>query len=182
MFYFVRHGKTDYSEKDTKIYQGMGVNLAKLSEKGIAQIKEAAKDERLANAELILCSPYTRAVHSAAILSKELGVELAIETDLHEWLANKNYIYVEDDIAEQAYREYESNQGSYLAEEKDWEDAEAIKKRVFPVLEKYISHQKIIVVCHGMMIQAITGSEHPECGEIVVFDWETKKKIECLAE
>lgn len=34
MFYFVRHGKTDYSERNTKIYQGFGVNLSKLSEEG----------------------------------------------------------------------------------------------------------------------------------------------------
>ena len=38
MFYLVRHGKTDYSEKDTKIYQGFGVNLVPLSEKGVADI------------------------------------------------------------------------------------------------------------------------------------------------
>lgn len=31
MFYFVRHGKADYSERDRKIYQGFGVNLAPLS-------------------------------------------------------------------------------------------------------------------------------------------------------
>ena len=44
--YLVRHGKTDYSEKNTKIYQGFGVNLAPLSASGIAQIQKAAKDPR----------------------------------------------------------------------------------------------------------------------------------------
>ena len=43
MFYFVRHGKTDYSEKNTKIYQGFGVNLSKLSELGISQVKKLPK-------------------------------------------------------------------------------------------------------------------------------------------
>ena len=42
--YFIRHGQTDYSLKDQKIYQGFGVNLAPLSEEGIRQIEEAAKD------------------------------------------------------------------------------------------------------------------------------------------
>ncbi len=32
--YFIRHGQTDYSLKDQKIYQGFGVNLAPLSEEG----------------------------------------------------------------------------------------------------------------------------------------------------
>ena len=59
MFYFVRHGETDYTERGTKIYQGHGTNLAPLSETGIGQIKKAAKDIRLQEANLILCSSYS---------------------------------------------------------------------------------------------------------------------------
>ncbi|MGI6462069.1 MAG: histidine phosphatase family protein [Candidatus Scatomorpha sp.] len=106
MFYFIRHGKTDYSERNTKIYQGFGVNLSKLSELGVSQVKEAAKDERLKGADLILSSPYTRALQTAAILSKELGADIVVESDLHEWLANKNYIYEKDKTTEKAYIEY----------------------------------------------------------------------------
>ena len=105
MFYLVRHGKTDYSERNTKIYQGFGVNLSKLSEKGVRQVKETALDDRLKGTDLILSSPYTRALQTAAILSKELGAELVVETDLHEWLANKNYVYEEEETAEKAYDE-----------------------------------------------------------------------------
>ena len=89
--YLVRHGKTDYSEKNTKIYQGFGVNLAPLSASGIAQIQKTAKDPRLKKARLIVSSPYTRALQTAAILSKELGLDIAVETDLHEWIADKRY-------------------------------------------------------------------------------------------
>ena len=39
MFYFVRHGETDYTERGAKIYQGHGTNLAPLSETGIGQIE-----------------------------------------------------------------------------------------------------------------------------------------------
>jgi len=171
MFYFVRHGKTDYSERNTKIYQGFGVNLAPLSEFGIQQIKETAKDERLKGADLILSSPYTRAVQTAAILSKELGTDIAIETDLHEWLANKNYIYDEDEIAENSFREYEENHGMYPpGEEKIWEDAVTIKARILRVLEKYKHYNKVIIACHGLMIQATTGSHLPRNGEIVEFE------------
>ena len=137
MFYFVRHGKTDYSERNTKIYQGFGVNLAPLSELGVEQIKKTAKDDRLKGTELILSSPYTRAVQTAAILSKELGADIVIETELHEWLANKNYIYDDDEIAENSFREYTVNHGVYPAGgEKVWEDATTVKKRILKVLEK----------------------------------------------
>lgn len=171
MFYFVRHGKTDYSERNTKIYQGFGVQLSPLSELGIRQIKETAKDERLQGTDLILSSPYTRAVQTAAILSKELGADIAIETDLHEWLANKNYLYDEDEIAENSFREYQENHGIYPpGEEKIWEDAATIKARILHVLEKYKHYNKVIIACHGLMIQATTGSPLPRNGEIVEFE------------
>lgn len=171
MFYFVRHGKTDYSERNTKIYQGFGVQLSPLSELGIRQIQETAKDERLQGADIILSSPYTRAVQTAAILSKQLGADIAIETDLHEWLANKNYLYDEDEIAENSFREYQENHGIYPPdEEKIWEDAATVKARILRVLEKYKHYNKVIIACHGLMIQATTGSDLPRNGEIVEFE------------
>lgn len=171
MFYFVRHGKADYSKRNTKIYQGFGVNLSKLSEEGISQIKETAKDDRLKDADIIICSPYTRAVQTAAILSKELDIDIAIETDLYEWLANKNFICEDDKTAEKAYEEYENNHGEY-PDRKDmvWESALSIKERVLGVLNKYSSYKKVVIACHGMMIQATTQGKHPTWGEIVEFD------------
>ncbi len=176
MFYFIRHGKTDYSQRNTGIYQGFGVNLAPLSETGIRQIRETAKDPRLQGADLILSSPYTRAVHTAAILSRALDADIRLETDLREWAANKKFIYEDDETAEAAYREYEANGGGYPAgEEKDWEDAAAIRARVLPVLRRYAGYPKVIVACHGMMIRAVTGGKHPENGEIVEYDLPTEE-------
>ena len=54
MFYLIRHGTADYTEKDTKIYQGFGNHLAPLSAKGILEIEMTAADPRLAQARLIL--------------------------------------------------------------------------------------------------------------------------------
>lgn len=171
MFYFIRHGQTDYSERNTKIYQGFGVNLSRLSPTGIQQIKEAARDKRLKDADIILSSPYTRALQTAAILSKELGIEIAVETDLHEWLANKNYRYEDDDTAEKAYRDFADNQGVYPnGEQKLWEDTATMRNRVINVLRRYSHYKKVIVACHGMMMQAVTGGSHPQNGEIVEFD------------
>lgn len=171
MFYFVKHGKTDYSERNQKIYQGFGVNLAPLSELGIQQTIEASKDERLQGADIILSSPYTRALQTAAILSRELNVPIIVETDLHEWLANKNYIYDDDETAEKAYLEFEALNGKYPSgDERTWEDAETIKNRVVNVLKKYSKFNKVVIACHGMMIQATTGVDLPKNGQIVEFD------------
>lgn len=172
IFYLIRHGKTDYSERNQKIYQGFGVNLSPLSADGVEEIKNTAKDERLCSANIILSSPYTRAVQTAAILSKELQIDIAIETDLHEWMANKNYIYEDDKTAENNYSEFVENHGRYLAnKESDWEDMDTIRKRVLPVLAQYRHYPKVIVACHGMLIQSLCNGYHPKNGEIVEFEY-----------
>ncbi len=172
MFYLVRHGKTDYSEKNTKIYQGFGTNLAPLSAAGEAEIKNTARDIRLQCAGIILSSPYTRALQTAAILSKELQIDIAVETDLHEWVANKTYAYYEDDErAERHYQEYLDSSGKYPeGAEKDWEDAASIRARVTAVLSKYRQYNKVIVACHGMLIHALTGRYPAGNGEILEFE------------
>ena len=176
MFYFVRHGKTDYSQRNEKIYRGFGVQLAPLSEKGVAQIEKAAQDERLRGADLILTSPYTRAVQTAAILSRETGAKIVIETDLHEWLGNKEYVYDDDETAEESFREYVEYGGAYPdGEEKRWESAEMMRIRVIKVLEKYRNYDKVIIASHGMLMRAVTGKpddgrQWADNGEIVAFE------------
>ena len=171
-FYLVRHGKTDYSEQNKKIYQGFGVNLSPLSIDGVKEIQNTSRDKRLCDAGIILSSPYTRALQTAAILSKELQIDMFVETDLHEWIANKNYIYESDEKAVKNYREFVESNGVYPAgSEMDWEDMESMRKRVLPVLEKYKHYSKVIVACHGMVIQSLCNGYHPKNGEIVKFEY-----------
>ncbi|MDO5438604.1 MAG: histidine phosphatase family protein [Erysipelotrichaceae bacterium] len=169
MFYFVRHGKTDYSKRNTGIYQGFGVNLAPLSEKGIQQISEAAKDPCLQGADLILCSPYTRAVQSAAILSQKLGADIVVETDLHEWVADTDYNVVSDEEEDIAYEAYLNSSGRHSSEADHWEETETLRKRILNVLRKYESYPKVVVVGHETMIRAVTGCGHIKCGTIIEY-------------
>lgn len=122
------------------------------------------RTKELKNADIIIEFPiYAVPLQTAAILSKELNIDIVVETDLHEWLANKNYIYDSDEIAENSYRECEANQGVYpFDKEQVWEDAKTIRKRVFKVLEKYSHYKKVIIACHGMMIQATAGGSLPK--------------------
>ena len=172
VFYFIRHGKTDYSERNEKVYQGFGVQLAPLSEQGIEEIRSTAKDERLRGVSIILSSPYTRAAQTAAILSKELQADIMIETDLHEWLANKAYIYEDEQSTEKNYLEFVKNNGVYPAGENlDWEDMSAMRSRVFPILEKYKHYPKVAVACHGLLIRAVCGGSLVKNAEIVTFEY-----------
>lgn len=170
MFYLIRHGETDYSERGTKIYQGHGENLAPLTERGIQQILETAKDPRLKDADMIISSPYTRAIHTSAILSKELQINIRIETDIHEWQADKQYNFLCSEIAEKHCKEFNIYDGIYpKGISLTWENNEMLKNRLHTVLDKYKSYEKIIVVCHGMLIHSVYQDRWLENGEIIEY-------------
>lgn len=167
-FYFIRHGQMDTSMAEKKFYKGFAYNMMTLSEKGIKQIHETAKDARLQNAELIIASPYGRALHSAAILSKELHVEMRVETDLHEWLADiVSYEFLSEEMAEALYRDFTEHHGHHPEGTPClWESADQMRARVMNVLDQYRDYSAVIVVCHGILMQYVLGIGHPENGEI----------------
>lgn len=170
-FYFIRHGAADFSEMGRKFYKNEGSFMCTLSEKGIEQAKTAAKDERLKGADLILTSPFGRALHTAAILSKELGADIKVETDLHEWFADVwEYSYLDDETACRNYGEFKDNKGKYPeGGDKQWESADMIRERVIKVLDKYREYKKIIVVCHGILMEYFLNIPHPSNCEIVQY-------------
>ena len=174
VFYFIRHGEKDFSQKNTKFYRDHGNDMLTLSELGRQQIKAAARDDRLKAADLILSSPFGRALHSAAILSKELGPEIRVETDLHEWLPDAvDYAYLPQEEAERRYRELTAHRGRHPdGQTPPWESAEQMKARVFAVLDRYRDHPCVIVVCHGLLMQYVLDIPHPENGQIAKLEYE----------
>lgn len=146
-YYFVRHGEARIEEAYTKIYQDWGFNMLTLSEKGIKQIKETSKDERLKEVQIIITSPFGRALHSAAILSKELGVDLMVETDLHEWIPDIDYHFLSDEDALGSFKEFYINKGVKNDNCKyNFETVEHLKNRINNVLKKYQNYDTVIVV------------------------------------
>ena len=150
-FYFVRHGEPMWSLCEEYKLKGHGRDLVPLTQQGIHQAKEAAKDKRLMEAELIIASPYTRALQTAAILSRKLDLDIQVEFDLREWQPDLTFLYDTADTLTELYKDYEKHQGVYPpGEEKLWESKESLHQRVSRVLDKYLSYKCIIVVAHGM--------------------------------
>ena len=73
-FYLIRHGKPDYTYGDTHGFIGQGHDFAPLKEDRIDEVIKTSKDIRLKNAQIIVSSPYTRALKTAIIISKETGL------------------------------------------------------------------------------------------------------------
>lgn len=167
-FYLVRHGEADYSEMLEKGFYGFGRSFAPLSETGINQAEMAAKDDRLKSAELIVSSPYTRALQTASIISRETGLKICVEVDLHEWEPDKTNKYTTSEEAFMLTREFNSYKGQYPKEQQmRWETLDELRKRMRSVADKYVNYDKVIFVGHGMAFRTLTYIEQMKPAEII---------------
>ena len=92
-FYLIRHGEPDYTYGDNHGYIGQGHDLAPLNNEKIEEVVETSKDKRLKTAQIIISSPYTRALQTASIISKETGINIVVEPDIREWQPDLTYQY-----------------------------------------------------------------------------------------
>ena len=168
-FLLIRHGEANYKPVNDRNFIGHGLDLAPLSELGISQIKQAAKSKKLKDSEIILTSPYTRALQSAAIISKELDLDIIVEVDLHEWIPDiVNFQHKTTQQCMDLAHDYNVNNGVHpQGEVKVWETLASVKKRTESVLSKYHKYNKVIVVCHGMVIKTQKEQDKIKNGEII---------------
>ncbi len=172
-FLFMRHGQPDYSEIDKRKYVGFGNDLAPLTEEGTNEIEQISNDKKLEDVELILCSPYTRTMHTASIISNKLNKKMKIELDLMEWIPDKTYMYDDYQKVVNWRQEYDENNGKHSNELQKWEEKSEIQSRVNNVLKKYLNYSKILVVTHGMIMSAVTDVYKPDYGQIVEYKLDT---------
>ena len=173
LFYLVRHGEADYSQMMESGFFGFGRDFASLSKIGIEQVEKTAKDERLKTAQIIVSSPYTRALQTAAIISRETGLQIYVEVNLHEWIPDKTNQYKTSEEAFTLAKEFYENKGLYPnGQQLRWETLEEVRKRMQGVVEKYSGYEKMIFVGHGMAFRVLNGIEQMQPAEIV--EWEYK--------
>ncbi len=168
--YMIRHGVSDYSYVDSHNFIGHGNDLAPLDMNYIKDVVEMSKDQRLKNAELIVSSPYTRALQTAAIISKELNLDIIVEPDLREWEPDLTYQYNGSKIKE-IYKDYYSCNGIRPTDRKvNWESKEEVKERIEKVINKYKQSNKcVIFVFHQTAMQSIIGNKKIEPVQIVEY-------------
>lgn len=169
---FVRHGEPDYTLCEERGFIGHGIDMAPLSEKGVNQAKAAAKDPLLSGAEIIIASPYTRALQTAAIISKETGLDIKIEMDLHEWVPDLTFQDKTQKEIHDLLDDFMKCRGVYGEDgDKRWESIQMLSSRVKKCLLKYLNYEKIIVAAHGGVICRVTGSRDMSYCEVKEFDF-----------
>ena len=168
LFYLVRHGEANYEYMFENGFWGFGRDFAPLSEKGKQQAEITAKDARLKNAEHIVSSPYTRALQTAQIISRETGIQVEVDIDLHEWIPDENNQYETSEESFAFAREFTEFNGEYPPGKKcRWESLSHMRKRMIRVADKYSDYDKIIFVGHGMVFRCLTYIEKMNPAEII---------------
>lgn len=171
LFYLIRHGEADYSQLMEKGFFGFGRDFAPLSKTGIEQVEKTAKDQRLKSAQIIVTSPYTRALQTAAIISRETALKICVEVDLHEWIPDKTNQYKTSDEAFTLAKEFYENKGLYPnGQQLRWETLDEVRKRMQRVVEKYAGFGKVIFVGHSMAFGTLTNIDGMKPAEII--EWE----------
>ena len=157
---FIRHGEPDKAEVEKRGFIGQGRDLAPLTEEGIKQAEEVSLSPLLEGCQLIVSSPYTRALQTAAILSKNTGLNIKVEVDVHEFILDKTFQVKNEAENEVLHKEFQSCLGEYPEGEVcKWETIAEVINRSKAVLDKYVDlgYEKIAVVTHGGVIRRYTG-------------------------
>ena len=170
-FLLLRHAEPDYTEIDKRKYRAFGNDLAPLTEKGIQQAIDVSKNALLQDIDIIISSPYTRTLETAAIISRELNKKLKVELDLMEWIPDKTYMYNDHSKVVAWCNIYEANDGKHLSSDDNWEEKHEIISRVNNVLKNYKNYSKVLIVTHGIVMSALTGIVKPNCTEIIEYNF-----------
>ena len=157
LFYLIRHGEPNYEAVSEIGFYGFGRSFAPLSSRGIMQAEATAEDSRLLDADIIVSSPSTRALQTAAIISRKVNKPIIIEPELHEWIADKTNSLSTNSEAVKLSKEFNDYKGVYPdSVEMRWETLESVRSRMRRVADKYAHYKKVIIVGHGMAFRTLT--------------------------
>ncbi|MGI6258480.1 MAG: histidine phosphatase family protein [Anaerolineaceae bacterium] len=166
----IRHGKQDYTIPEGKGFFGPAREFAPLSQLGIQQAEAVALDPRLEGAQLIVSSPYTRALQTGAIISRVTGLKIEIAFDLHEWIIDTTYQNKNKQDILDAIEEIDQFKGVRHPDAKlHWEGYDQLAQRAYQALYPYLHYDKIIVTAHSYMMKQFYNPGHIDhCGIIEV--------------
>lgn len=141
IIYFVRHAESPY-------IRGMERSRG-LSSKGSSdaiRIKEVLKN---VNIDVLISSPYERAILTIKELATELNIEIILEEDLRErQLAGEEYNISKERFFESKRRVYEETNYSFPGGESSKDAQERAVKVLNKIIEEF-SGKRIVIGTHG---------------------------------
>ena len=170
--YLIRHSEPTYQQVTTAGLTGFGRELGGLTDRGIMLAQQCAQQPLFAQVQLILSSPYTRALQTALEIVRFNDIPLKVELGLHEWLPDNTGIRTDtDEQAATAYKLYRQHAGKRtIASPLPYETAAEMKTRVLATLNKYAtSYDCIACVTHGEVMRQFGDQKDVDyCGVRVI--------------
>jgi broad specificity phosphatase PhoE/L-amino acid N-acyltransferase YncA len=171
-FYLVRHAETNWTLVNARQLVGAANDLAPLTELGVRQIEALTDRLRTLALCFILTSPMTRALQTAAVLSRALDLPLHVELDLHEWVPDLTYSWRSPEQVVALVEDMRRWGGEWPSDGPHplWEQVSSVRERSLNVLRGYAQTEGPgAVVTHGGVIESLTGREAALC-DVVPFD------------
>ncbi|CAM2812653.1 MULTISPECIES: histidine phosphatase family protein [Vibrio] len=169
---FVRHGVPDYRLSDERKMTQLEKDYAPITRECIPFIKSQSELPIFLGADIIISSPYTRALQTAEIINRQHRLELFVEHDLREWVADMSGGYIELEERDRRWQEYRSSLKSGRENHNaEYETAHNLKSRVISVLDRYQDFKKVIIVAHFNVLESLLGyqEEGIGCGDLRTF-------------
>jgi broad specificity phosphatase PhoE len=171
-FLLMRHGEPDFSGLHALSVSGWPVDIGPLSASGERQVVEQIPQIEEFAPEVIVSSPVTRALHTAAVILSQVHVPFKVAFPLYDWLPDLRFQRLTMDQLRERSFEYNSLQGEWpQGDVRPWETTSMMRSRVLSVLEKYTQYRRVLVVSHQEPIRCVTGKSGVGLAELVSFDF-----------
>ncbi|RRK11639.1 histidine phosphatase family protein [Lactiplantibacillus garii] len=156
--YLIRHSEPTYDQVTAANLHGYGRELGALTTRGIQIARKRAHDPLFKNVQLILASPYTRALQTALEFVRYNDLPLKVELDLREWQPDNTGKRADNDqqaaAAYQAYLEHPHVRPADCPFHYD--TAEEMRTRFTNVLKRYAANYNCIAcISHGEIIHQL---------------------------
>ena len=160
--YLIRHAEPQYEQVTEAGYVGYGRDLGALTDAGIQMAQTAALDPMWSQVQLVLSSPYTRALQTTLELVRDTPIPVKVALGLHEWRPDvTGRELANDQQAIQAYQVYIANHRQLSpASPLHYETGAQVKTRVKKVLDRYKAYDCIACVTHGEVIRQFVDQDN----------------------
>lgn len=158
----MRHAETDWGAVNERGWVGLANDFAPLSPRGRRQAADAAGRAARLRPAALLSSPMTRAMETAAIIGRQLGLDPIVEIDLREWLPDRRLRWSSPGEVRDAYAAMVAGEAAQpVGTVPDWETLREVRDRGMNALRPYaVGPGPVLAVCHEVIIEAITGHRH----------------------